>query len=450
MLYDIIILGGGPAGYTAAERAGVAGLNVLLIEKQALGGVCLNEGCIPTKTLLYSAKILDTIRSASKYAVFSNDASFDLAKMMTRKNKIIRKLVAGIKIKMRENNIAIVEGKGFISGKKNDIFSIICNGQTFFAKKLLICTGSLPVIPQIKGLHDVDFWTSKEALSASELPTNLIIIGGGVIGMEFASFFNSLDVKVSVIEMLDEIINGMDKELAAMLRTEYAKRGINFYLHSKVISVSNKDVVFENEEGKQISIQADKILLSVGRKPRTETFGLENLNLEKDAKGNIKVNNYMQTSIPDVYACGDVTGHSLLAHTASREAEVAVNHILGKSDEMSYQAIPAIVYTNPEIAGVGYTEEQLQKKGISYKCLKLPMAFSGRFVAENEGSNGVCKILIDENETIKGVHLLGNPSSEFITVATMAIEAKMNIEQWKRIVFPHPTVHEILKETLYI
>ena len=452
MKYQVIIIGGGPAGYTAAEAAGKAGLSVLLFEKQNLGGVCLNEGCIPTKTLLYSAKTYDAARHASKYAVTVSEASFDLSKIIARKQKVVRKLVLGVKGKLTAHGVNIVQGEATIINKN----TVQCSGETYECENLILCTGSETFIPPIPGVDTVPFWTHRDALDNKELPASLAIIGGGVIGIEFASFFNSLGVQVTVIEMLDEILGGMDKELSALLRAEYAKRGIKFMLSTKVVSLaeaSSEDgkpqvqVNFENAEGTG-SVLAEKLLMSVGRRPVTKGFGLENLELKRTERGNICTNEQMQASAPGVYVCGDLTGYSLLAHTAVREAEVAVHTILGKKDVMSYWAIPGVVYTNPEIAGVGQTEESLQMKGINYRVVKLPMAYSGRFVAENEGVNGVCKLLIADDETIVGAHILGNPASEIITLAGMAIELKLTTEAWKKIVFPHPTVSEIFKEAL--
>ena len=300
------------------------------------------------------------------------------------------------------------------------------------------------------------YWTHRDALDNKELPASLAIIGGGVIGMEFASFFNSLGVQVTVVEMLDEILGGgMDRELAGMLRAEYAKRGIKFMLSAKVVSVAQDaaeassliQVNYETADGPG-SVVAERLLMSVGRRPVMKGFGLENLGLERTERGNVFVNGQMQTSVPGVYACGDLTGYSLLAHTAVREAEVAIHSIIGKKDAMSYRAIPGVVYTNPEIAGVGETEESLQKKGVAYRAVKLPMAYSGRFVAENEGVNGVCKLLLGGDDTVLGAHVLGNPASEIITLAGMAIELKLTADGWKKIVFPHPTVGEIFKEAL--
>ena len=449
MNFDIAIIGGGPAGYTAAERAGANGLKAVLFEKKAIGGVCLNEGCIPTKTLLYSAKILDSIKNASKYGVFAESPSFDLSKIMSRKDKTVKMLTGGVKMTVNSYGVTIVEKEAFVEGEENGLIRIVCDGEAYLVKYLLVCTGSDTVIPPIPGLAEVDYWTSKEALEIKELPKTLVIIGGGVIGMEFASFFTSLGVQVTVVEMLDEILGGMDKELSAMLRAEYAKKGIKFLLSTKVVGVSKGEtgitVSYENADGTG-TVTADKLLMSVGRRPVTKGFGLENLNLEWTERRCIKVDEHLQSSVPGVYVCGDLNGVSLLAHTAVREAEVAVHHITGKEDVMSYRAIPGVVYTNPEIAGVGMSEEALQAAGIPYRAVKLPMAYSGRFVAENEGVNGVCKVLTAEDGTVLGAHMLGNPASELIVLAGMAIEDGKTIEDWKRYVFPHPTVGEIFRE----
>lgn len=448
--YDVAIIGGGPAGYTAAERAAANGLETVLFEKNALGGVCLNEGCIPTKTLLYSAKTLDSVKNSSKYGVLVNgDTSFDLAKIIARKQKTVRKLVAGIKQKLAAHDVSVIVGEASLEGEDADYNILIsCNGEHYQAKKVLLCSGSETIIPPIKGLDGSGYWTSKEALDNKEVPNSLAIIGGGVIGVEFASFFNSLGVKVSVIEMLPEILGAMDNELSAMLRAEYIKKGIAFYLDTKVVEIQDNQVIIE-KDGERSFVEAEKILLSTGRRPVTSNLNLDKLNIELFRNG-IKVDEWMRTSHEGIYACGDITGHSLLAHTAVREAEVAINHILRKSDFMSYKAIPGVVYTNPEIAGVGQTEEELDKRGVIYKIIKLPMAYSGRFVAENELGNGVCKLIIDERNIIIGCHMLGNLASELIVIAGIAIEKAFSIEEFQKIVFPHPTVGEIIHEALFV
>lgn len=448
MEYDIAIIGGGPAGYNAAEKAAINGLKTVLFEKNAIGGVCLNEGCIPTKTLLYSAKLLDNMKGASKYGILEGEqAGFDLGKIISRKDKVVKKLTGGVKMKLTSSGVEIVEGLATLLGEKSDKIRISCNEVEYVVKYVLVCTGSDTIIPPIKGLADVAYWTSKEALEIKELPKSLVIIGGGVIGIEFASFFNSMGVKVTVIEMMPEILGAMDKETSAMLRKEYAKKGIDFHLNTKVTEVSPEGVTIEKDSKTSI-INADRILLSVGRKANTDKVGLSNLSVEILRNG-VKVNEYMQTSHPRVYACGDITGYSMLAHTAIRESDVAVNHILGIDDPMSYKAIPGVVYTNPEIAGIGKTEEELKAAGTYYQVLKLPMAYSGRFVAENELGNGLCKLIIDEEAKIIGCHMLGNPASELITIAGMAIEQGLTVDDFRKVVFPHPTVSEIIHESLF-
>jgi dihydrolipoamide dehydrogenase len=443
MKYDVAIIGGGPAGYTAAEAAGKAGLSVVLFEKKSLGGVCLNEGCIPTKTLLYSAKTLDNARHAQKYAVNVTVDGFDLPKIVARKQKVVRKLVLGVKAKLTSHQVQIVTGEAQII----DAQHIRCGEETYECTNILLCTGSETFVPPIPGVQDIPYWTHREALDCKELPQTLAIIGGGVIGMEFASYFTSLGVKVTVVEMLDEILGGLDKEISSLLRAEYQKRGVQFLLNTKVLSFEQaEEGVKVNYEGGEVI--AEKVLLSMGRRPVTKGYSLENLGLKTDERGRLCVDAHMQTSVSGVYACGDITGVSMLAHTAVREAEVAVHHLLNIPDEMAYNAIPGVVYTNPEVASVGFTEETLIREGINYRVSKLPMAYSGRFVAENEGVNGVCKLLIAEDGTVLGAHLLGNPASEIITLAGMAISMKLKAEDWKRMVFPHPTVGEIFKETL--
>ncbi|OAV67591.1 Dihydrolipoyl dehydrogenase [Bacteroidales bacterium Barb6XT] len=447
MKYDIAIIGGGPAGYTAAEQAAKEGLSVVLFEKNALGGVCLNEGCIPTKTLLYSAKLYDSIKHASKYAVQAENPSFDLPKMIARKNKVVKKLTAGIRMKLTDRGVETVTGEAVIQGRADDgTLAIACNDTAYQASHLLLCTGSEAIVPPISGLSDTDFWTSREALQTKELPASLVIIGGGVIGMEFASFFNSLGAEVSVVEMTDKILGATDRELSGMLQAEYAKKGVKFYIGYKVTAVHGKEVTLE-KDGEGLTLKGEKILLSTGRRPVVKGFGLETLGVELSRSG-IQTNQYMQTSLPNVYACGDITGFSLLAHTASSEAETAVRHIAGKGGNgMSYKAIPGIVYTNPEIAGVGKTEEELQAAGIPHTVKKLPMAFSGRFAAENEGGNGLCKLIFSEDATLVGAHILGNPASELIVTAGIAIEKGMKAGELASFVFPHPTVGEIIKLT---
>ena len=447
-MYDLAILGGGPAGYVAAENAGAKGLKVVLFEKRELGGVCLNEGCIPTKTLLYSAKMYDHATGGKKYGITAENVAYDYKKIADRKTKVVRKLVAGIKMKMEHNNVEVVRGEASIVSGNAQSVAIECNGQAYEAARLLVCTGSEAFVPPIPGVEDNDaVLTNREILALTEAPASIVVIGGGVIGMEFASLYNSLGVPVTVIEMLPEILGGLDKEVSEMLRGIYAKKGVKFHLRCKVTRIDGNTVHFVDADGNEQSVDGDKILMSVGRRPVLNGFGLENIAVEIER--GIKVNEYMQTTLPNVYAAGDVTGFSLLAHTASREAEVAVNHILGIDDKMEYNAIPGIVYTNPEVSGVGLTEEQAQEQGIEYRISKLPMTYAGRFVAENEGVMGLCKIIVSADNKVLGAHMLGNTSSEFICAVCMAITNGLTVEQLRRTVFPHPTACEIIKEGLF-
>lgn len=447
-MYDLAILGGGPAGYVAAENAGAKGLKVVLFEKRELGGVCLNEGCIPTKTLLYSAKMYDHATGGKKYGVTAENVVYDYKKIADRKTKVVRKLVAGIKMKMEHNNVEVVRGEASIVSGNAQVIAIECNGEAYEAARLLVCTGSEAFVPPIPGVEGNDaVLTNREILALTEAPAGIVVIGGGVIGMEFASLYNSLGIPVTVIEMLPEILGGLDKEVSEMLRGIYAKKGVKFHLRCKVTRIDGNTVHFVDADGNEQSVDGDKILMSVGRRPVLKGFGLENLAVEVER--GIKVNEYMQTTLPNVYAAGDVTGFSLLAHTASREAEVAVNHILGIDDKMEYNAIPGIVYTNPEVSGVGLTEEQAQEQGIEYRISKLPMTYAGRFVAENEGVMGLCKIIVSADNKVLGAHMLGNTSSEFICAVCMAITNGLTVEQLRRTVFPHPTACEIIKEGLF-
>jgi len=445
-----MIIGGGPAGYVAAERAGHNRLSVILFEKKALGGVCLNEGCIPTKTMLYSAKIYENALHGDKYGIYGDNIRFDYGKILARKNKTVRKLVAGVAAKMKSNQVTVVNGDAMIQQKTSAGIEVTCNGESYTGANLLVCTGSEAFIPPIPGLEQVSdiILTNREILDLKELPASLVIIGGGVIGMEFASFYNSLGSKVTIVEMLPEILGGIDSELSAMLRDIYTKKGIEFHLQAKVVKVEGNTVLFE-KDGQTQSVEGEKILVSVGRKAVTNGFGLENLAVELN-RGGIKTDEKMRTNVPNVFAAGDVTGFSLLAHTAMREGEVVVNNLSGREDRMRYNAIPGVVYTNPEVATVGETEESATAKGIAFKVAKLPMAYAGRFVAENEGGTGICKVLIGEKYgEVLGVHMLGNPGSEIIYGACMAIEQEMTLSEMQEVVFPHPTVSEIFKETIF-
>lgn len=452
MVFDLIVIGGGPAGYLAAERAGHAGLKTLLIEKSFIGGVCLNEGCIPSKALLYSAKIYDYARHSEKYGVVSGNVTLNHEAVIERKNKVVKTLVSGIKGKLKKNKVTVVEGLAEIAGRNTDGFEVKANNETYTGKRILIATGSMPIVPPIQGtkegMEKGYVLTNREILDLKVIPSSLVIVGGGVIGLEMASYFNSAGSKVTIIEMLDHIAGNTDSEISEILSKNYQKKGVEFKLGAKVVEIKNGTVVYESK-GDKIAIEAEKVLMSIGRKPVIDGLGLEKIGVEVECK-HIKVDEKGKTNIPEVYAAGDVNGFSMLAHTAYREAEVCISNILGKKDIMRYTAIPSVIYTNPEVGCVGETEESAKQKGIDYEVSKLSMMYSGRYAAENEGGDGICKILVDKKyKKLIGVHMIGNYASEIIYGAGLMIETEIRVEDIKELVFPHPTVCEILRESIF-
>lgn len=452
MVYDLIIIGGGPSGYLAAERAGHAGLQTLLIEKRFVGGVCLNEGCVPSKALLYSAKTFDNAVHGEKYGVVCENVVLNHPAVIERKNKVVNSLVSGVKIKLKRNKVTLVEGTAEIMGRTGEGYEVKAGDSLYTGKRLLIASGSVPVVPPIPGVKEgVEkgyVLTNREILDLAEVPASLVIVGGGVIGLEMASYYNSAGSKVTVVEMQDHIAGYTDREISNFLLNSYQGKGVEFKLGAKVTEIKEGAVVYELN-GESFTAPADKILLSIGRRAATEGLGLEKIGVETE-RGRIKTDERGKTNVPGIFAAGDVNGISMLAHTAYREAEVCINNILGKKDLMRYNAIPSVIYTNPEVGGVGETEESAKQKGIEYEVAKLSMMHSGRFVAENEDGDGLCKILIDKKyRKIIGVHMIGNYSSEIIYGAGLMIETEMRVEDIKELVFPHPTVSEIIRETIF-
>ncbi|MBE5816650.1 MAG: dihydrolipoyl dehydrogenase [Clostridiales bacterium] len=452
MVYDLIVIGAGPAGYLGAERAAKAGMSTLVIEKNKVGGVCLNEGCVPTKSFLYSAKMFDHAKEGKKYGLTVENVSIDHSAVAARKDKVVRVLVSGIRAQLKACGATLVEGEAKIKGKTAEGYVVAVGADEYTAKHLLLATGSEAIVPPIPGLREgitTGFvCTNREILDAKlQQPKTLAVIGGGVIGLEMASYFNSIGTKVTVIEMLPKIGGPLDDELAATLQKEYEKKGITFLLNTKAVSVGDGKVVYE-KDGAQAELETEKVLCCIGRRPSVAGIGLENIGV--NAERAIKVDEFGKTNVPNVYCAGDANGTSMLAHTAYREAEVCVNNMLGKKDMMRYDAIPSIIYTNPEVAWCGMNEAQAKAAGIDYEVAKISMRYSGRFVAENEGADGICKIIVNKKyNTVIGVHMLGNPSSEIIYGAAMMIENEMRVDDIKEIVFPHPTVSEILREAIF-
>ncbi len=440
--YDLIVIGSGPGGYVAAQRAGSLGKSVLLIEKEYYGGVCTNKGCIPTKSLLNSAKTYDHAKNGSFIGVEAKDISFNLKGAMAHKQDTVETLRGGIEFLMKSANVETVFGEA----KALDAHRVEVNQTVYEGSYLIIATGSSPFIPPIPGADLPHVLSSDEILELEELPSELVIIGGGVIGLEFASFFSMVGVKVTVIEMLDEILPMADGEFAKLARR--ALKDVTFNLGCKVEKITSDDVVYTTAKGEQKELPATMVLMSVGRKPNIK--GLEALNL-KTERGVVVVDEQLRTSLPTVYAIGDVNGKSLLAHSASRMADVAVSTIFGKGMRMRYDAIPWVVYSNPEIAGCGLTETQAKERGLDVLVHSAQARQSGRFLAEQgKRAPGMVKVIADKaSGVILGVHLLGPYSSEIIWGVAALLEAELRIQDVKEIVFPHPSVAELLKDVVF-
>lgn len=442
--FDLIVIGAGPAGYVSAERAAARGMKVLLVESRRLGGVCLNEGCIPSKTLLNSAKIYHYAMHSEAYGVRATGVEFDLTKVMARKTKVMDTLRNGIAGLMRKSKIDVVVGTAKLQAERK----VEINGQIYQAKNILISTGSSPAKPPIPGCGLPGVLDSTGILNLEKLPKSVVIIGGGVIGCEFACFFGSVGVPVTVIEMLPEICPQMDKDITKNLRAELSKKNVTFHTGAKVLEITADTVRFE-KEGKPESVARDIVLVSTGRMPNVNGLGLEELRLDFDQRG-IKVDDRCATNVPGIWAAGDCTGKAWLAHTATRMGEVAVNNMSGRPDRYRSNAIPGVVYTVPEIATVGLGEDEAKKAGIPVKVGKMPMSASGRYLAEHADERGQVKVILHaETGVLLGVHMIGGACSEMIWGAAALIEAEFRAKEIEEIVFPHPTVSELIRDTIF-
>ena len=452
-MYDVIIIGGGPGGYLAAERLAQQKKQVLLIEKQYLGGTCLNVGCIPTKTLLNSAKHYLHAQEAPQFGVHADNIRFDMGEMAAWKKKTVETLCSGVASLMKRLKVDVVMGTGELvaAGK----VKIAETGEVHEAKAVIIAAGSIPAMPPIPGTKDnKKLLDSTALLELTQVPENLCVIGGGVIGIEFASLFGTLGSKVTVIEMMDEIIPPMDKELAPLLRKHL--KNTEFRLGCRVEKLDGGTVFYKTKEGKDESVKADIVLMAVGRKCQTESWNGKAAGIDITPKG-VAVDERMRTNVSGVWAIGDVNGKSMLAHSAYRMAEVAVNDICSvldgtpNRDRMRYDAVPWVVYSIPEASGCGITEQEARAKNIGVKTATVPMIVSGRFVAENGvKAAGTVKVIADEkNGRILGVHILGSYASEMIWGASALIENEMRVEDVKQLIFPHPTVCEAIREAVW-
>ncbi len=443
MKYDLIIIGAGPGGYVAAERAGEQGKKVLLIEKGELGGVCLNCGCVPSKTLLNSAKVYHYATHGEAYGVKSENVAFDLGTVMDRKNAVIDTLRKGIAGLMKRNKVTVVNGEAKLKSRRE----VVVGDEVYEGDNIMIAVGSSPARPPIPGIDNNCVYDSTRLLDIDAMPESLVVVGGGVIGCEFACFFGTLGVPVTVIEMLPEICPAVDAEIAKMLRQELGKRNIAFHVGARVESIGEGEVTFTAKD-KQQTVKASHVLVATGRTCNVDGLGLEDVKVDFDRRG-IKVDDTCATNVPGIYAIGDVTGKQWLAHSASRMGEVVVHNICGRPDHFRDNAIPGVIYTTPEVATVGITEAQAKDQGIPVKVGKMPMTASGRFLAEHDGGRGVCKVIVHaETNVLLGVHMIGGACSEMIFGAAAMIETEMRVKEIEEIVFPHPTVSELIRDTL--
>lgn len=451
--YDLIILGGGPAGYNAAEKAALRGLKVLLAEKESLGGTCLNSGCIPSKVLIKSAKTFEDASKAANYGIELSVGRLNHKTVVDRKKRVVSTLVSGVGAKLKKAGVETINAEGRIVKRSSGGFTVSIGEQLFEGKNLLICTGAealLPGIPGLRKAYDEGFvLTNREIFDLAEPPKELAVIGGGVIGIEMAVYFNYAGSHVTILEALDRIATDNDPEISIILRAELKKKGIDVKTLCRVTELADNSLSYTDEKDSQSTLSCDAVICAIGRKPRIENLGLENVGVYIE-NGAIVTDDMLRTNVPGIYAAGDVNGKVMLASTAYREGEVAVNNICGVKDRMDYTCIPKLIYSLPEISSVGLTAQQARERGLKVREIKTSMLMSGRYLAENDGGCGICKIVADEDKnTVAGVHMIGGCAAENIYTASLLVGTELNIEKIKKTVFPHPTEVEVLREAIF-
>ncbi len=435
---DLIIIGSGPGGYRAAEYAAKNGLSVVMTEKDHIGGTCLNEGCIPTKTLCHQAKMIDTLTDAEDFGLSGMSYSIDFPKIMERKETVISQLQNGIEVLMQQSGVTVIMGEA----RFKDEHTISVGEEEYTAKNIIIATGSHAKIPLIEGIDSDIVITSRELLHIHDIPKRLCIVGAGVIGMEFASVFSSFGSEVTVIEFLKESLPVLDSDIAKRLRQTLAKRGVNFYMQSAVKEISGHTVMFERKN-KMEQTEADLVLIATGRGANTDGLHLEEIGVENDRTG-IKVDENMQTNIPGIYAVGDVNGKCMLAHAATAQGRHAVNHILGKTNHIRFDIMPSAIFTNPEAASVGMSEDMCKDKGIEYICKKGYYRANGKALAMNE-TEGMIKLISDPEGNILGCHAFGAHTADIIQEVSVLMCKHTTVEELKDMIHTHPTFGEILQ-----
>lgn len=450
---DVVIIGGGPGGYVAAIEGAKQGLKVILIEKESLGGTCLNRGCIPTKALVRSAEVYELVKNSEEYGVFKDSPLYDFSKIIERKNQVVTELVEGIEYLLSENNITVFRGSGEIVDK-NTVFVKEKNKEiTINTKNIIIATGSKAFVPGIKGASSENVLTSKEMLNLNELPKKIVIVGGGVIGMEFAFICNTLDVDVSVVEFADDILIALDEDIRNEIREIAIEKGIKIYTNSKVEEVidtkDGKSIVVFDKDSEKGYVTGDNVLMSVGRKPFYGGIDLEKLGIDVNERPmGIKVNNKMQTTVDNIYAIGDVTNIIQLAHVASHQGIVAIENILGRDVEADYSVVPSAIFTSPEIASVGLTEKAAKEKNIEVNLGNFPFAANGKALTQGERRGFVKIIAQKDTGIILGGSIVGPHATDLIHEIAVAIKNKLTVEQVIDTIHAHPTTAEAVHEAL--
>ena len=446
VVYKVVVIGGGPGGYVAAIRAAQMGAQVALVEKNEVGGTCLNRGCIPTKALVSGTETLHKVRHAKEYGIFVGEVTIDVNILFERKNRVVGQLVEGIKFLLKKNKIDLIKGVAKIRSSNMVLVATEQGEIELETENIIVATGTEPFV--FEGLnYDGDLViTSNEALNLTNVPKEMIIIGGGVIGCEFACIFNALGSKVTVIEMMPNILPLVDKEAARQLQSLLKKQGINVKTKVKIEQVNKSDgrVSVVLDTGEELS--ADKILVSIGRKIISSGLGLTEAGVELGTRGEIKVNSKLRTNVPSIYAVGDVTGQIQLAHVASAQGLVAVDNIMGKTRSMDYSVVPSCIFTYPEVAGVGLTGQEAKDKGINVKSGKFPFMACGKALAMGE-SEGFVKVLSDPNtDKILGVHIVGAHATDLIAEAALAMQTGVTVKQLTETIHAHPTLAEAVME----
>lgn len=452
-MYDVIVIGSGPGGYVAAIRAAQLGMKTALVEKYAtLGGTCLNVGCIPSKALLDSSEHYhNAAHTFTTHGIDMKGLAVNLPQMIARKDEVVTQNVDGIQFLMKKNKVDVHHGLGsFVDAHTVKVTKEDGSATDIQGKNIIIATGSKPASLPFISVDKKRIITSTEALKMKEIPKHLIVIGGGVIGMELGSVYGRLGAKVSVVEYMDSIIPTMDKSLGKELQKSLKKIGFEFYLQHKVTGVENrgKEVVVktENTKGETIEIKGDYVLVSIGRKPYTEGLNAAAAGVLLSDRGQIQVNEHLQTTVPHIYAIGDVVKGAMLAHKAEEEGVFVAETIAGQKPHINYLLIPGVVYTWPEVAAVGYTEEQLKEQGRGYKVGKFPFLASGRARASMD-TDGMVKVLADATtDEILGVHMIGPRTADMIAEAVVAMEFRASAEDIARMSHAHPTYTEVFKE----